>query len=183
MKAPDEKWEWTPPSRMIGRPGVYLAMGVLTAIAVFIALKGDMYLGSKLEDPYEEAAWDSSDSTTPSTEPGVAQDDSSREAAEAQIVANGYQVAQSWTPLQVPAGEGIAVNLSLEAGSSYVILAKGTVGCDTDLILNDDIHDIGAGQDAGINFDVSTSGEAVVTITVESSSPAVCDVSYAVFRR
>jgi hypothetical protein len=40
MKAPDDKWEWTPPSPMLDRQHVYLIMGLLGAIAVFIAFIG-----------------------------------------------------------------------------------------------------------------------------------------------
>lgn len=185
MKAPDEKWQWTPPSLVFGRSQVYLAMGVLTAIAVFMAIKSGMSLGSDFEGSYEEAVEGLSDSNAPSPEPepAVAQDDFSSAAAEEQIVAAGYQVAQSWTPLQVPAGGHIPVTLALEQGSSYVMLAKGSSGCDTNLILNDDIQDIGPGQDAHLIFEVSTSGEAVVTIPAASSELSMCDVSYAVYRR
>jgi hypothetical protein len=183
MKAPDAKWQWTPPSLSFGRSHVYLAMGVLTAIAVFTALKGETYLGSNLEGSYDDVAETLSDSTAPSPEPAATQDDFSSAAAEEQIVAAGYQVARSWTPLQVPAGGNIPVTLSLEQGSSYVMLAKGTSGCDTNLILSDDIQDIGPGQDAHLIFEVSTSGEAVVTIPAASSELSMCDVSYAVYRR
>jgi hypothetical protein len=174
----ENKWEWTPPATMPRRRHVYAVMAVLTGIALYVAWAGEIRLGSESFDAYEPVYQLDVEETAPPIERTE-----SLEATEARVLGEGYQLAQTWTQIQVPSGERSEVTIAVEGGASYLMLARGAVSCDTDLVLTDEIQDVGLAEDARIEFSTASATELVVVIEANSPELSTCEVNYALYRR
>jgi hypothetical protein len=181
MKDLEQKLAWTPPQMWLRRSHVYAVIAVLTAIGVLIALTGEMYFGSLRDESYEGGSF--SDQALYPSAPVPEPDVESIDAVEAQVLSEGYQAANPWAQIQVPAGEQGQVSVTVEANSSYVMLATSASGCETDLVLSDSVQDTSAGPIARVDFDTSSPGEVAVVMPASSSDGSACDVSYVLYKR
>lgn len=87
---------------------------------------------------------------------------------EAEALAAGYEIAQTWSDIDVPRGHEGYVDIEAQLGNDYLVLARGTEGCDVDAVVSDDIKDDSSAADATVSFNVSAAGTIRVMLPVTS---------------
>lgn len=101
---------------------------------------------------------------------------------EAEALAAGYDVDQAWSELTVPKGHEGYVDVEGQLDNDYLVLARGSAGCDVDAVVSDAIKDDSPEADAAVNFVVTAAGTIRVSFPVASESEA-CVVGLGVYRR
>jgi hypothetical protein len=101
---------------------------------------------------------------------------------EAEALAAGYEVDQAWSELTIPKGHEGYVEVDGQLDNDYLVLARGSGGCDVDAVVSDDIKDDGPAADAAVNFVVTAAGTVRVSLPVSTESEG-CIVGLGVYRK
>ncbi|MGH8187537.1 MAG: hypothetical protein ACREUC_13335, partial [Steroidobacteraceae bacterium] len=101
---------------------------------------------------------------------------------EAEALTAGYEIAQTWSDLEVPRGLEGYVDIDAQLGNDYLVLARGADGCDVDAVVSDDIKDDSSEADAAVSFNVSAAGTIRVMLPVTSPMEN-CVIGLGVYRK